>query len=497
MAKLNRKRLPVTPDEPGGNVAVAESPLYVAESPQTLESAVVLDTKPVAQFEGALKGRSRTGMPIPPATKLQPEALFQFLKRLNDADWAHCDIYVNDKWPVCTRTPAYIAKLDRAIEMDYFERVLGSGDYIVRVNDTAIPGDRRTICECRVSFRDSAFPTKRNIEEVALNDPKNKEYVDYLKREGLVNGRNEIMTTAAAGNDSAVSIKLADALIASKTPPAMDPLVGILAAQLEATRKEAAETRKLLLDMALKPPPAAGDNGTTAMLQILQTQLVAANAQVMALQQQQHEINLATINRKPEVATGRGMTVEDYLELEERIEQRAAKRNPSAEKEDSWMGVVERLAPAAINLAQAYSSRIAAVGPQPVAPALRPQLMPMPMSMNTKPAVDPAQQAEFEACIETMRSHGSHLIAALDAHVAGDVFAEGLETQLGPDAYDAVAKYGRDMLYQAIVAVPELAARVQGREQNLSDFVEAFCAFGEAPPAPDGEPGTAAATEPA
>jgi len=487
----------------GGGVAVEPQPpetesVEIPEvDPEPVEPDLTDD--PAEAEEGVIKGRTKTGLPLPPGKRVKPEVLFEWLKKFGDRDWAHTTIYVNDMWPVCTKKFKYIAKLDRLIDLEYFKQVLGSGDYDIFVNDDAIHSQRRTVCFSKLRLRDPAYPPKRFLEQVAMNDPANQEYVDQLKREGLVrvvNGRNELMQNGSAPvHDSAVAMKLTDALIASKSAPAKDPMFEMLSAQIESSRKEAAETRKLLFEMMAKPAPPVGDNGTSLMLQILQSQLVAANGQIMALQQQKHEIDLATINRKPDAAAaaGRGMSVKEYLELEETIEHRLVRRNSTGEKDEWWVGLAKEVAPAVSQFAQAYASRVATPAPGE-APSLapRPQLVPRANAGDAPPgAVDPAAEAleaEYAACIETMRSHGSHLVGAVQHGVKGDAFAQGLIAKVGRGAYDAVAKYGPDMLHDAVLDVPELAAQIGERGQELSDFVDAFCAFGAPGPVAVAEP---------
>jgi hypothetical protein len=452
------------------------------------ESVPDITTDPVPQIEGEVKGRTRTGLPLPPGLKVIPATFYKYLAILQPNDWAHAVLYVQDIWPVTVRSPKYIGKLKQSIDDEYIRNYYGSGTYVCRLNDTAIPGTRRTICECTVVFRDSDCPPKRNLVDMAIMDPENKEYRDYLIREGLINPKGEIMNT---GNTSAaasenVALKLADALIDKSG--ANDPFRQFLVDQLEAQRKETAELRKLLLDQQQRinstPPPAPAAAGSDTMFQFMQSQLKAANDLMAQREKQEHELRLERLKHPEGGGSGKGMSIKEWMELEKSVEDRILRRvnGASAETDDSWMGVAKSYAPAVNNIASAFVARLTTPAAAAGASAAElPAELPAAAAaggVNLEGEVQ-EMQTVFDECVEMMKSQGSHLVGAIQRGETGDSFARQLAAVIGAPGLLAVADYGTDILNAAIVEVPELKRQLAGRQAQLLTFINAFVEYAD------------------
>lgn len=475
MARASRKR---TFPAPNAETMPQELQESVSNETRNLETEVVPDAELVAPEEGPLVGRSKTGMPIPPGHRLLPETLFQFLKRLNDTDWAHCDVYINDKYPIVHREPAYIAKLNRPFGMDYFQNVLGSGIYIIRVNDTELPTDHRTICTCKFDYWDDAYPPKRNLEDVSLNHPKNADYVAYLKRQGLLNSRGEVMQQ---GQDGAVTAKLADALIERTRPAAAaeSPMIKLLFDQMAAMRQENQALLARLLTPA--PPPPAAPPADSSMKEM-----------VLLLQKQNHELVMAQLNARSNAAAGgSGFGINEYMKLEERIEAKVLARTKAAEPAEPvnpWVAVAEQGLPILQTFAGAVAEHMkkpAAAPADPAAPfvpGLIPPTIEGVIEMPQQPQQPQNQDPRFAACLAMMRKNGQHLLDAIDRKQGGDDAAETIEKKWGAGALDMIVGYGRINLYTALLSVPEFAARLAGREKELQTFIEDFVGYTEDEP---------------
>ncbi len=450
-------------------------------------------SEPVAQEEGAVKGYSRTGMPIPPGLKLVPESMFRFSKLLEPKHWAHARIYIQDDWPVATRKPKYIAKLQQPIDLEYFRHTLGSGTYTIRLNDTAIPGDRRTICQCDFVFRDPAYPPKRDLNDVALNDPANKDYRDWLIRDGQLNSKGEIMANVTSGND-AVTLTLAQALI-DKNGSSTDPLIQFLMKELADQRKESAELRKQFMDAQTRPvvvaPPAAPPSNDHAF-ELLKIQLNNANATVTLLQTQAHQLTMRQLENPPG-AGGKGMSLKEFLEMEKIVEDRIAKRTPAVSDDDgSWQAVAKSYAPAVIQVAQAFASKLSAPAPAAngAADIGAAGGAVVPSALNGAVALTHEEkelQDIFEECVEMMRSQGSHLVGAMHRNESGEAFARQLAAAVGEPALLSVADYGPETLGAAILEVPELKQQLSGRQAQLVTFIESFCDYADGLRPPEDE----------
>lgn len=146
------------------------------------------------QYPSIPKGEKFSPLPnLPKSPKVKAEFIFNYWKNLSPDDQARCTMYVYRKWPVIDRTKSggpdaekNIGKYHEPMDIEEIERIHGSGDYHVILNEQYLY--KRTVLYTSplpYSIRKEDSPPILDLRELDMSDPQNASYIERLRLKGV------------------------------------------------------------------------------------------------------------------------------------------------------------------------------------------------------------------------------------------------------------------------------------------------------------------------
>jgi hypothetical protein len=148
-------------------------------------------------------------LPKPPSYRPKPAAGFKYW-RDTDAKYPNrVLVYGYRRWPITNRDlvgkSRNIDKISVPFPEDFENEILhryGSGDYRFDLTDSAF---NKKVCEISISgLRDPDYPPAIELEELVMDDPANRSYVENLRIKGQLGSANK--GEDVAGNEALASV---------------------------------------------------------------------------------------------------------------------------------------------------------------------------------------------------------------------------------------------------------------------------------------------------
>lgn len=384
--------------------------------------------------------------------RLKPERFWEATKRYQPRDGVTYRLY--RLWPQIDR--ALTGHQDNAIDIqpemdeDYILQHHGSGDYQVFFHDANRPRGQSEICYTILELRHPNFPPVVDPAELVWGAEKNRGYIEGLKARGILPPgapqEREQKSDSAAASVVAEALGFArDAMRKPAEAPGAKEAIQLVT-----------EGYRTLMQQQLDPL------GTLVKAKELLGQPGADLRPVIEmwgrLMERQTEILIKLMERQQPQQNGI-QQINELLDLAERLKPAAGSGLRS------WL---PQTIAAAVSLLQTLIALRQA--PQPAA-ALAPPAQNPPeanMTMPQIPGIDPRM-------LELARK----AVAAFEAGVSGDAFAEAVERNYGSAMLDQIAALGREAIVTALRSVPQVAQAVTDWAA-VEKFVADFIAYAQA-----------------
>lgn len=454
-------------------------------------------------------GKKAAKLPDSPGKNVTADEFFRYVAQLSESDWAHLECYVYSTWPVmlADRSPRYIDKLGKTFDREYMVAEWGSGDYYFTLNDSDVRGSNRTIVQVNknrpLSIRDPENPPKRNLEEVAWNDPANAEWKSSLIRQGKLTSTGDVVTPQAAAPDPS------NAILAATMKDAFTLLLK------ERGQPQGAGVESKAFERVIEMMKGASDQSIQiALSQVKQqdpmqfVQLIgalkdlmpqSANTDMMQMllqvqrdgQKQVTDLLLKVMEKEsqPKESTSFRDRLEDLQLLRELL--------------DSGRGGGGKWWETALNVAPAILSNVAQIftpifnrGGQPGTVSAPAQAMPSnsnPSSQTNTTSQPPAAIAAPETdervqqLVQFMPIIAQPMMKYLNEGRTGADFADWISDSYGEMTYGTVRQLSKDQILAALNAYQPTAQFVAAMPERLSQFVDEFL-HPELVPIDDGSP---------
>ncbi len=128
---------------------------------------------------------------LPKNPNVSGSFIFKYWKGLSEEDQGRLTLYVYRGWPIIDRkkvggpdAATNIGKHHSPISEDDFQRIYGSGDYKLLLNEQYLY-KKPVLQDGQYRFRSDDYPPILNLEELDMADPANGSYIERLKLKGV------------------------------------------------------------------------------------------------------------------------------------------------------------------------------------------------------------------------------------------------------------------------------------------------------------------------
>lgn len=443
---------------------------------------------------------------------LTPEDFYEYTKKLKPEDWAHVMIYVYRQWPVIVRDPANIDTPTAAIDETYMLREHGSGKYWLMLNDT----DRKiTHCQTYPIIDNPLHPPKlTSLHELDTNNPKNRAFVNLLKRQGKLNMNGDVVeqkqAETATDGIAAMAQALKEVALANANKKEGSGLEGaaftkmmdmmstassksieIAMSQVKTDNPQAFMTMMTgMMGMFEKMMPKQQSADDSPVIKLMMAQLEGMRAELSDARRRSDTLMEKLIEKRegPEPLD----MIDKVLGIRDRFADMSGEGGARNWKEQA----VQMLAPHAPLLVQALGS-VFASRPMPAAPAVQPQTI----DTTAQPVTQQPQQQEqppvsndpLDELRKTLTQYAQFVWNKFSSWVnsegqqlgsTGYDFAQLLVTVAGKPEYDRIRNLGAENIIAAFNTTPALQSHFAGLQPQLAEWIADFVAFGD----PEEEP---------
>lgn len=432
------------------------------------------------------------------------DTYFEWMAKLDDEDWLHLSTYIYRTWPLIERQqvdPKAYSYIDCPSGKFTKEDILadhGSGEYKITINDLnkTVAGKGGQIGTVFLTLNERDHPPKLILEELLIDHPKNRRYVDKLKAEGKLTNDGRVMTPQpnTGGNDQAAMYRLVNDLVnkvTSTNQSKPDSTVETVTSMLSKTHDQSLAMireqmkgddpdkllKTLTLLMTLMQGNKTEDKGESLLATVLKIQNDAQTRtdSMMTKMMEMMQVNKGGIKDE----------VETLLAIKEAF---GGGEGPAAKKTTVEV-VTEAVAPLVGKVLDVITGVMSMKNFEAGLKARQTTQVP-----TTVPAATTEQQPQGENVVEMPASGNQQLVAmikgpagpmiigALQRGQTGSAFAEGVENMLGPLVYKQIIAVSKPAMLEAMKAVPEFAealVQVGATDQIVAEFIDDFFAYNE------------------
>lgn len=403
-----------------------------------------------------------------PRQKLKPADFFAAIAAYPDTQATMTYIY--RRWPVIDRkltggenAATYIEKVSGPIDEGYVLRTWGSGEYRLRFNDENQARGKTEICNTILTVNEADAPPIIDTDELVLDHPQNKSFVENLRLRGVLRG-GKMQQTAADPAASELATLAGEVLRGQLKQKPHDPAESVQNKALDLMAEASKQAIKIASEQAKGTDPV--------ILKLL-----------MDSQAKQQDLLLQFMKLQKEPApSSLESDLEKYLRFSRLIDRVSGSKGGGL-----WDALVSHLPDLLDPLIRVLTLAAAARGGAPAQPPNPPAPAVIPAAPQPEPGGNPQPGGDMFVPPHLIAQLGAQLLDALQRDVSGDEFADSLVTFLGDPAYDRIAALGHDKLIELLRSVPDLWATLEPHKAKLDQFITDFLAYGEQTPDDNGK----------
>jgi hypothetical protein len=514
-----------------------EQPTPTPNASQHFEKPKIIRNRDVDKAAAALAGEHV--LPLPPGKKISFDQMRDYLALLTPAMWDNVSIYLYRIKPKIRRqlknpqAPNYIDCIGQPFDENYIIARHGGGNYLIQaVNmEAKREQDARQLFKCYFTIDDIQHPPILNYEELELEAPENKSYIQWLRNKGILDDKGNMIqpsTPPPASNNGLTAKDVLDILsYTSKLTAEQQNLLRSKIAPDDSLSKSVGE---ILLEKMKQDDPAKQMQVVTGLLtafqqimgtskpdssiagvydKLIQMQIEQRKADAEQRKNEFEWIKLLLVDREKntnqfaqfrdvfgfareimqasggagrrsgwDVAydVGRDIGLPLIQTLGTTISNIMALRRNGVPTVPNPPGMVPPAAPAGAfdpyrdqQALRAHSQALAAQQPQP----------------QPQPPPPPPPAPGNNELVNLLSQYGGLVINALNSGTRGFDFADYVAGLLGVATHATIAGQGEDTLVTTMLSIPELA--IFG-EPRLRTFAHEFCHYQEFLEADEEEP---------
>lgn len=438
---------------------------------------------------------------------------WEWMDKLTQEDFDHLQFFLYREVPWIDRqrvdptNKKYIDKFATKFHKldQYFLTTHGSGKYKVMVND-ANRAKSPAIGAVRFEVNEPDYPPKFILEELVIDNPRNKSLVARLRAEGKLNSEGQVMTPNPGGNNADTNVAmlgLIRELIMKQNQPQQptrdaatdsvtsmmktthETAMGMLKEQMKSDDPDKFMKMMLTIKELFPANNTPQDNGMKEMMMMFMKMQMDSSTKFEGLLMKMLEGNGNKTTLKDEIETlvmlkdnfggsGDGGGVDRKKTLTElAFEYGAPVLSKVLDTVNGFMTLKNYQAGIALQPQQQPSQPMAGL-PAPVQP-IKPQEEEPEAASN----VVEMQTAESQVAQLIKGPGGPMILGALNRGQSGDDFADSLVGMLGQLTYDQIAAAGKDSLLRGMQTVPEFWSQIN--PLSIDKFVDDFIKYGTEP----------------
>lgn len=437
-------------------------------------------------------------LPDFPAKRIEANKSYLFwewAEQLVEEDFEHLVIYVYRHYPVIDRqinNPRAGKNIDKlsskaTCNLKHIIENHGSGLYKLLVNDInkAVNGKGGTLGACMLSIQESDKPPILVLDELVIDHPDNRSYVDKLKAEGKLTGDGRIMTPQQGGDNSQL-VALMGRMLEKLTNPATQPRD----TSASDVSKMYVDANKTMLDMVKEQVKTDGPDKLLTMLSALKEMipkpennnsmlevLLRIQAEATARNDAMQAKLMEVLMKPPEDATAKMLTqIQMFKELG-----LIGGEAPREHKRTTAEVIIDAIAPIGLEVAGIIKNVITMKNYQAGIAKQAPQQQTEPQALPQGENVIEMPSPEANPFVPLLSQYGGMIINAMKKGVPGSAFAESVETLTDALTYKQLHGLGTEGLIAAMKSVPAFWADLMqsgATEQIVKEFCDDFVAYG-------------------
>jgi len=462
-------------------------------------------------FNGKQISDIKPRMPPFPSKRINPDRAYLFfdewLPTVPDDEFNHFSIYLYRSWPRIDRTrydpkaPINIDKLlnRQACQIENISSLHGNGTYKILFNDInkAIKGKGGTIGEVHFTIDEPDNPPKLVLDEVILEHPDNKSFVNQLRNDGKINREGDLVAQPnnTASNDP-VLMGLVKDLVNKATQPAPRDNTSDKIAEMYMKANEQSmqmikeqikgddpeKTIKLMgMIKELMPKPDSG----TGLLEVMLKMQADANSKESAMMMKMFEL------LKPVPPVAQESEIDKIIKYKELF----GWGNDSGReaKKSTVETLIEHGAPVLSKVLETVNLVIQGgmmkqrmeQGNYVQNPVQQPTQAPQSTQQLEETTQMPTH--EVNQFTQLLAQYGGLIVSAINNGTEGSAFASSIETMFGPVVYEGIAGMGKEGIMLELQKAPNVWGAIGGAPKLVEVFIEDFLAYGQGEEEAEGE----------